>query len=80
MEKPCSFWKTMENMRKYRDVKGVTTEERRNDLVIRTKLSCNKFFSENLLAVEMKKKKQKKKTKTNILNKPVYLGLSIFGN
>ena len=75
MEKPCSFWKTMENMRKYRDVKRVTTEERRNDLVIRTKLSCNKFFSENLLAVEMKKK-----TKTNILNKPVYLGLSIFGN
>ena len=65
MEKPCSFWKTMENMRKYRDVKGVTTEERRNDLVIRTKLSCNKFFSENLLAVEMKKKKQKQIFLTN---------------
>ena len=34
-----------------------------------------KFFSEHLLAIEMKKQKQKK---TEILiNKPVYLGLSI---
>ena len=34
-----------------------------------------KFFSEHLLAIEMKKKKKKK---TEILiNKPVYLGLSI---
>ena len=37
---------------------------------IRTKLSYNKIFSENLLAVEMRK------TQTIII-KPVYLGLSI---
>ena len=37
---------------------------------IRTKLSNNKIFSENLLAVEMRK------TQT-IISKPVYLGLSI---
>ena len=51
------FGKTMKNVRKHRDIKLVTTEERRN-------------FSENLLAIEMKKAKVK-------MNEPVYLGLSI---
>ena len=64
------FAKTMENVRKHRDIKLVTTERRRNYLVSESNYYTTKFFSENLFAVEMKK--------TQItMNKPVYLGLSI---
>ena len=64
------FGKTMENVRKHRDIKLVTTERRRNYLVSEPNYHTTKFFTENLLAIEMKK--------TEILmNKPVYLGLSI---
>ena len=60
--------KTMENVRKYRDMKLVTTERRRNYLVLEPN---NQSFSRiNVLAIEMRK--------TQILmNKPVYLSLSI---
>ena len=62
--------KTMKNIRKHRDVKLVTTERRRNYLVSEPNYHTTKFFTENLLAIEMKK--------TEILmNKPVHLGLSI---
>ena len=62
--------KTMENVRKYRNIKLVTTERRRNYLVLEPNYHTTKFFTENLLAIEMKK--------TQILmNKPVYLGLLI---
>ena len=64
------FGNTMENVRKYRDIKLVTTERRRKYLVSEPNYHTTKFFTENLLATEMKK--------TQILmNKPVYLGLSI---
>ena len=64
------FGKTMKNERKHRDIKVVTTEMRRNYLVSEPNYHAKKFFAENVLAVEMKK--------TQILmNKPVYLGLSI---
>ena len=64
------FGKTMENVRKHRDIKLVTTERRRNYLVSEPNYHTTKFFTENLLAIEMRK--------TQILmNKPVYLGLSI---
>ena len=64
------FGKTVENGRKYNDIKLVTTERRRNYLVSEPNYRTTKFFTENLLAIEMKK--------TEILmNKPVYLGLSI---
>ena len=64
------FGKTMENVRKHRDIKLVTTERRRNYLVSEPNYHTTKFFTENLLAIEMKK--------TEILmNKPVHLGLSI---
>ena len=67
------FRKTMENVRKHRDIKLVTTERRRNYLVSEPNYHTTKFFSELLLAREMKKKK-----KTQILmKKSVYLGLSI---
>ena len=62
--------KTMENVRKHKDIKLVTTDERRNKLVPEPNYHTTKQFSENLLAIEMKKAKVK-------LNKPVYLGMSI---
>ena len=64
------FAKTMENVRKYRDIKLVTTEEKRIKLVSEPNYHTTKQFSENLLAIEMKKTKVK-------MNKPVYLGMSI---
>ena len=64
------FGKTMENVRKHRDIKLVTTDKRRNRLVSEPNYHATKWFSENLLAIEMKKTKVK-------MNKPIYLGLSI---
>ena len=64
------FGKTMENVRKHRDIKLVTTDKRRNQLVSEPNYHTTKYFSENLLAIEMKKTKVK-------MNKPVYLGMSI---
>ena len=62
--------KTMENARKHRDIKLVTTERRRNCLMSETNYHTTKFFTENLLAIEMKK--------TEILmDKHVDLGLSV---
>ena len=63
------FGKTLENVRKNRNIKLVTTEKRRNYLVSETDYHI-KFFIENELAIEM--------LKTQILmNQPVYFGLSI---
>ena len=64
------FEKTMENIRKHRDTKVVTTDKRRNQLVSEPNYYAIKGFSENLIAIEMKKAKLK-------MNKLVYLGLSI---
>ena len=50
------FGKTMGNVRKYRDIKLVTTERRKNHLVSEPNYYTTKFFTENLLAREMKKK------------------------
>ena len=64
------FGKTMENVRKHRNIKLVTTERRRNYLVSEPNYHTTTFFIENSLAIEMKK--------TQILmKKPVYLVLSI---
>ena len=64
------FGKTMENLMKHRDIKLVTTDKRRNQLVSEPNYHTTKWFSENLLAIEMKKLKVK-------MNKPIYVGLSI---
>ena len=64
------FGKTMENVRKHRDIKLVTTDEKRNKLVSEPNYHTTKHFSENLLAIEMKKTKV-------IMNEPVYLAMSI---
>ena len=64
------FGKAMENVRKHRDIKLVATERRRNYLVSDANYHTAKFFTELLLAIEMKKAQI-------LMNKPVYLGLSI---
>ena len=51
------FGKTMENVRKHRNIKLVTTERRRNYLVSEPNYHTTKFFTENLLATEMKKQR-----------------------
>ena len=63
------FGKTMENVRKHRDNKLVTTDKRRNQLVSEPNYHTTKCFSENLIEIGMKKTKVK-------MNKPIYLGLS----
>ena len=54
-----AFGKTVENVRKHRDVKLVTTDEKRNQLVSEPNCHTTKSFSENLLAIEIKKNKSK---------------------
>ena len=61
------FGKTMENLRKHRDKR---TDKRRNQLASEPNYHTTKYFSENLMAIEMKKTKVK-------MNKPIYLGMSI---
>ena len=64
------FGKTMENVRKQRNIKLVTTGRRRDYLVLEPNYHTTKFFTEHVLAIEMRK--------TQILmSKPVYFGLSI---
>ena len=58
------FGKIMENVRKHRDIKLVTTDKRRNQLVSEPNYHTTKWFSENLLAIEIKKIKVK-------MNKPL---------
>ena len=61
----------MENIRKHKDIKLVTTNRRRrNYLVTKTNYHRMKCFSEKLLAIEIKKIKVK-------MNKPIHFGLSI---
>ena len=47
------FVKAMENVRKNRDIKLVTTERRKNFLVSEPNYHTEKLFTENLLAIEM---------------------------
>ena len=49
------FGKAMEKVRKYRDIKLVTTERRRNYLVSELNYHTIKFFTENLWATEILK-------------------------
>ena len=58
------FGKTMENVRKHRDIKLVTTEKRIK-LVSEPNSHTTKQFTENLIAIEMKKARVK-------MSKPLY--------
>ena len=49
------FGKTLENVRKHRNSKLVTAERRRNYLVSEPSCHTTKFFTENLIAIEMRK-------------------------
>ena len=63
-------WKTMENIRKHRDIKLVTTDKKRSKLVSEPNYHTINLISKDLSIIEMKKTKVK-------MNKPIYLGLSI---
>ena len=62
----------MENVRKDRDIKLVTTDKRRNQLVSEPNYHTRNYFSEKMMAIEMKKTKTKSK-----MSKSIYLGMSI---
>ena len=64
------FGKTMENIRKHRDIKLVTTDKKRSKLVSEPNYHTFNLISEDLSIAEMKKTKVK-------MNKPIYLGLSL---
>ena len=64
------FGKTMENIRKRRYLKLVTTDKKRNKLVLEPNYHTMNYISEDLSITEMNKAKVK-------MNKPIYLGLSI---
>ena len=55
------FGKTMENIRKHRDINLITTDKRKNQLASEPNYHTTKCFSENLMAIEMKKNKSKNK-------------------
>ena len=60
----------MEYVSKHRNIRLVTTERRKNNLVSEPNYHTTNFFAQNVLAIEM--------IKTQILmNKPVYSDLSI---
>ena len=64
------FGKTMENIRKHRDIKLVTTDRKRSKLVSEPNYHTINLISEDLSITEMKKTKVK-------MSKLIYLGLSI---
>ena len=64
------FGKTMENIRKHRDIKLVKTDKKRSKLVSEPNYHTVNLISEDLAIIEMKLTKIK-------MNKPIYLGLSI---
>ena len=64
------FGITMENIRKHREIKLVTTDKKRSKLVLESNYHTINLISEDLSIIEMKKTKVK-------MSKPIYLGLSI---
>ena len=51
------FAKSMENVKKHRDIKLATTERRTNYLESEPNVNTTKLFTENLLVIEMKKQR-----------------------
>ena len=64
------FGKTMENIRKHRDIKLVTTDKKRSKLVSEPNYHTINLISEDLSIIEMEKTKVK-------MSKTIYLDLSI---
>ena len=65
------FEKTMENVRKHRDITLVATNKKRSKLVSEPNYHTMNYISEDLSIIERKRTKVK-------MNKPIYLGFSIF--
>ena len=61
----------MENVRKNRDIRLATIEKKRNVLLSEQNYDTTKLYPENLFAIKMKK------TPQILLNRPVYLCLSL---
>ena len=59
------FGKTMENVRKHRDIKLVTTDKKRSKLVSEPNYHAINLISENLSIIKMRRPKVK-------MNKPIY--------
>ena len=66
------FGKTMENIRKHKDMKLVTSDKKYLKYVMKPNFKDGHPFSKHLFAVEMGKKEI-------TMNKPVYLGQAILG-
>ena len=64
------FGKTMENVRKHRDIKLVTSDKRRSILASEPNYHSTKYISKDLLIMETKKVEVK-------MNKLIYLGQAI---
>ena len=64
------FGKTMENIRKHRDIKLVATDKKGSKLVSEPNYHTINLISEDLSIIDIKKAKVK-------MNKPIYFGLSI---
>ena len=64
------YGKTVQNDRKHRDIKLVTTEAKRNKLASEPNYHTTKCISKDLLIMEMKKTEVK-------MNKPIYLGQAV---
>ena len=61
------YGKTMENVRKHRDIQLVTTNKKRSILASEPNYHSTKYISKDLLIMEMKKREV-------YMNKPIYLG------
>ena len=64
------FGKTVENIRKHRDIKIVKTDKKRSKLISDPNYHTINYMSEDLSIIEMKRTKVK-------MSKPIYLGLSV---
>ena len=64
------YGKTIENVRSHRDIKLVTTNTRRKQLVSQPNYHTCKCFSEHLMAIELIKTKV-------YMNKPIYIGQAV---
>ena len=64
------YGKTVQNDRKHRYIKLVTTDYKRNKLASEPNYHSTKCISKHLLVMEMKKTKVK-------INKPIYLGQAV---
>ena len=64
------FGKAMENIKNRVNIELVSSEAKARKFISEPKYEDRKIFSENLIAIHVKKKKL-------TMNKPVYLGMSI---